>query len=96
MNIRYVAAAILGLACVSAAESPRNYSVYGGPDVESDPVLLDVYDKAVMTCSHEASIPPRGTPYTASYYYNAALRACLSRHGFTDKGAFAYPSNSLF
>lgn len=96
MNIRYVAAAILGLACVSAAESPRNYSVYAGPDVESDPIILDVYDQVVMKCSSEASVPPRGTPETTSYYYNAALRACLSRHGFTDKGAFAYPATSLF
>lgn len=96
MKIRYVAAAILALACVSAAESPRNYSVYAGPDVESDPVILDVYDRVVVKCSTEASVPPRGTEYTASYYYNAALRACLSRHGFIDKGAFAYPSNSLF
>lgn len=96
MKIRYLAAAVLGLACVSAAESPKNYSVYAGPDVVSDPILVDVYDRAVMKCSAEAATPPRGTPYTTSYYYNAALRSCLSRHGFTDKGAFAYPANTLF
>ncbi|MES5096698.1 hypothetical protein ABUK73_00560 [Agrobacterium sp. BA1120] len=96
MNIKYVAAAILGLACVSAAESPKNYSVYAGPDVTSDPIILDVYDRALSNCSAEASSPPRGTAYTTSYYYNAALRACLSRHGFIDKGAFAFPTNSLF
>ncbi|NTF07267.1 hypothetical protein G6L37_14055 [Agrobacterium rubi] len=96
MNIKYVAAAILGLACVSAAESPQNYSVYAGPDVTSDPILVQVYDRALATCTAEASTPPRGTGYNTSLYYNAALRACLSRHGFVDRGQNAYPTNSLF
>lgn len=96
MNVKYVAAAVLGLACVSAAEAPENYSVYGGPAVVSHPIILNVYDNALAKCTAEATTPPRGTEFTGSYYYNAALRACLSRHGFIDNGAFAYPTNSLF
>ncbi|WP_320202343.1 hypothetical protein [Agrobacterium rosae] len=96
MNIKYIAAAILGLACVSAAEAPQNYRVYAGPDVTSDPIILEVYDRALANCTYEASTPTRGTVYTASYIYNAALRACLSRHGFSDRGSNAYPTNSLF
>lgn len=96
MNLKYLAAAVLGLACVSAAEAPQNYSIYAGPPVTSDPVILDIYDQAMVRCTAEASTPPRGTAYASSYYYNAALRACLSRQGFIDNGAYAYPTNSLF
>lgn len=96
MTIKYVAAAILGLACISAAEAPQNYRLYSGPDVTSDPVILSVYDRALDKCTVEASTPPRGTVYHASYYYNAALRACLYRQGFVDRGADAFPTNSLF
>lgn len=96
MNIKYVAAAILGLACVSAAEAPQNYRVYAGPDVTSDPVILQVYDHAVANCTYEASTPQRGTLDATPYIYNAALRACLSRHGFSDRGSNAYPTNSVF
>jgi hypothetical protein len=96
MNLKYVAAAVLGLACVSAAEAPENYSIYAGPTVVSDPVILDIYDRALVKCTAEASTPTRGTEFTTSLYYNAALRACLSRRGFIDRGAYAYPTNRLF
>lgn len=96
MNLKYVTAALLGLACVSAAEAPQNYRVYAGPLVASDPVILDIYDRALVKCSAEASTPPRGTEFTTSYYYNAALRSCLSRQGFIDTGADAFPANTLF
>lgn len=96
MNVKMIAAAILGLACVSAAEAPSNYSVYAGPQVTSDPIILSVFDRAVATCSVEASTPPRGTSFTQSRYYNAAMRACLSRHGFIDNGAYAHPTNGIF
>lgn len=96
MNLTYVAAAVLGLACVSAAEAPRNYAIYAGPPVVNDPVILDIYDRALVKCTAEASTPSRGTEFTTSLYYNAALRSCLSRQGFIDRGADAYPTNSLF
>lgn len=96
MTMKYVAAAVLGLACISAAEAPENYSVYAGPQVTADPIILDVYDQALVKCTAEASTPPRGTTFTSSLYYNAALRSCLSRHGFIDNGAHAYPTNRLF
>jgi hypothetical protein len=96
MNVKHLGAAVVALACVSAAEAPKNYSVYGGPAVDSDPVILNVFDHALARCNVEASVPPRGTTFTNSYYHNAALRACLSRHGFIDNGAYAYPANSLF
>ena len=96
MNIKHIAAAIFGLACVSAAEAPQNYRVYGGPDVTSDPIILEVYDRALTYCTYEASMPQYGAMEATPYIYNAALRACLSRHGFSDRGSNAYPTNSLF
>ena len=96
MTIKYITAAIVALGCISAAEAPSNYSVYAGPPVTSDPVILDVFDRAVAKCSVEASIPLRGTPEYGSSYHTTALRACLSRHGFIDNGAYAFPTNSPF
>ena len=96
MNFKYIAAALLGLACVSAAEAPQNYRVYAGPDVTSDPIILDIFDRAVMKCTAEASTPPRGAAYTTSTYHTVAVRACLSRQGFVDRGGYAYPYTRLF
>lgn len=96
MNLNHIAAALLGLACVSAAEAPQNYRVYAGPDVTSHPIILDSFDRAVMKCTAEASTPPRGTAYTTSTYHTVAVRACLSRQGFIDRRGHAYPYTSLF
>ncbi|MBW9053540.1 hypothetical protein [Rhizobium mesosinicum] len=86
---------VLSLACVSAAEAPSNYQVYGGVRVDSDPVLLHKYDHALGRCEPEA-MGKRGSPDTHGLIYNAALRGCLYRYGFTDRGAYAYPANRPF
>lgn len=90
------AAAVAGLACISAAEAPSNYQTYGGVRADADPLLLHTYNVALNHCTGEASTPPRGTPYPTSLYYNAALRACLYRRGFTDRGSQAYPATLVF
>ncbi len=86
---------VLSLACISAAEAPSNYQVYGGVRVDSDPTLLRKYDHALGRCQPEA-LGKRGSPDTNSLLYNAALRGCLYRHGFTDRGAYAYPATNIF
>ncbi len=96
MKIKLALGLTLSLACISAAESPSNYRSFGGQSVEDDPVLLSVYSRAVDTCAWEAQTPPRGTPRTDSLHYNAALRACLYRQGFLDRGIHAYPATQIF
>lgn len=91
-----LAAAILGALCISAAEAPANYRTYGGGAIESDPLLLSAYDAALRKCVPEALAAPRGNPEPASLHYNAALRACLYRQGFFDRGSFAYPATLVF
>lgn len=86
---------VLSLACVSAAESPSNYQVRGGVRVDSDPLLLRKYDSALQRCQPEA-LGKRGSPDTSSLIYNAALRSCLYRHSFTDRGSYAYPATNIF
>ncbi|MDM9627970.1 hypothetical protein QTL95_18920 [Rhizobium sp. S152] len=82
------------LALISAAEAPREWQVAGGVRVDSDPILLARYDHALRYCEPEAEY--RGSINTASLLYVTALRSCLSRQGFTDRGSFAYPANNLF
>ena len=86
---------VLSLACVSAAEAPSNYQVYGGVRVDSDPVLLRKYDHALRRCQPEA-LGYRGSPDTTSLIYNAALRGCLYRYSFIDRGSYAYPATLIF
>lgn len=94
--MRYFCVAALSLALVSAAESPANYRVYGGQDVQSDPLIIETYNRVLAKCIPEAGTPPRGNANTQTLHYNAALRGCLYRHGFIDRGAYAYPTNRLF
>ncbi len=82
------------LALVSAAEAPHEWQITGGVRADSDPVLLARYDRALRYCEPEAEY--RGSIDTASLLYVTALRSCLSRQGFTDRGSFSYPVNNLF
>ncbi|TCU13115.1 hypothetical protein EV132_113100 [Rhizobium sullae] len=96
-SMKYLAAmgVVLSLGCVSAAEAPSNYQTYHGIRVDSDPLLLAKYDRAVGYCQYEA-MSWRGSPNPYSLVYNAALRSCLSRRNFIDRGAYAYPANRYF
>lgn len=97
MNVKYAIAALLSLACVSAAESPVNYRTYhGGIRVDSDPILLKAYQKALARCVPEASTPPRGNPNMHGLDYNSSLRNCLYRQGYLDRGVYSYPNRDLF
>ena len=95
--MRYLAAigVALSLGCISAAEAPSNYQTYTGVRVVSDPVLLSRYDRALSYCQPEA-MSYRGSPDTHSMIYNVALRSCLYRHSFVDRGSFAYPATRIF
>jgi hypothetical protein len=96
MKIKLAFGIALSLACISAAEAPSNYRTYSGLPVESDPYLLTHFDRALGRCVPEAQTPPRGTPFVDSLHYNTALRACLYRQRYVDRGYSAYPANLVF
>lgn len=97
MRMMLAFGALLSLACVSAGEAPSNYqSYYGGVRADSDPVLLERYDRALNRCVPEAYSWRRGAPDPNSTLYMLALRNCLYRHSFVDRGAYAYPTNAVF
>lgn len=91
MRLMAVVGVALSLGFISAAESPSNYQSYSGIRVDTDPVLLARYDKALRWFAPEAGSWRRGSPDPQSLLYNAALRNCLSRRGFVDRGVYAYP-----
>jgi hypothetical protein len=95
--MRYLAVfgVALSLGCISAAEAPSNYQTYTGVRVDSDPVLLARYDRALSYCERE-SVSWRGSPDTRSLRYNTALRNCLYRRSFVDRGYYAYPATQVF
>jgi hypothetical protein len=88
--------AILSLACVSAGEAPSNYQTYHGIRADSDPVVLATYERVLDRCEPEAYSWRRGSPDPNSTLYWLALRDCLYRHGFVDRGAYAYPTTAVF
>jgi hypothetical protein len=96
MRMMLALGAILSLACVSAGEAPSNYQTYHGVRVDSDPVLLAKYDRALNYCEPEAYSWRRGSPDPNSTFYWLALRNCLYRHGYVDRGAYAYPTTAIF
>ncbi len=88
--------ALASLAFISAAEAPANYQSFGGVTADSNPVTTRHYEAALKHCRPEAINPPRGTREVGSLRYSAALRACLYRQGYLDRGSFAYPANLAF
>ncbi len=88
--------AMLSLACVSAGEAPSNYQSYHGIRADSDPVILARYDRALQHCQPEAYSWQRGSPDPNSSMYILALRSCLYRYSFVDRGAFAYPTTAWY
>ncbi|MDL2399302.1 hypothetical protein [Rhizobium mayense] len=96
MRMMLALGAVLSLACVSAGEAPSNYQSYHGIRVDSDPVLLAKYDRALRYCEPEAYSWYRGSPDPNSTMYILALRDCLYRHSFVDRGAYAYPTTAWY
>ncbi|TDK38764.1 hypothetical protein E2F50_01015 [Rhizobium deserti] len=96
MKAKVVVGMALSLACISAAESPSNYQTYSGLRIAGDPVIEARYHSALRTCIPESATPPHGDLNNHSLRYNAALRACLYRYGFVDRGQYAYPANVIF
>ena len=79
----------MSLACISAADSPSEYQYYFGGRVDSSPVLSAQFDKAARYCSVEASDANRGSSEPGSYLNLIAMRNCLARHNFIDRGSYA-------
>jgi len=96
MRLRAAIGLAFSLGCISAAESPSNYQSYSGVRVDTDPVLGARYDKALQRCVPEASSWQRGSPDPQSLQYNTALRNCLYRHSFVDRGVYAYPIPKVY
>jgi hypothetical protein len=96
MKMMLTLGAILSLACVSAGEAPSNYQTYQGVRADSDPVVLARYDRALNRCEPEAYSWRRGSPDANSTLYWLALRDCLYRQGFVDRGVYAYPTTAVW
>ncbi|MBB3299639.1 MULTISPECIES: hypothetical protein [Rhizobium] len=96
MRLMAVVGLALSLGCISAAESPSNYQSYSGIRVDTDPVLLARYEKALQRCVPEAGSWRRGSPDPRSLDYNAVLRNCLYRRSFVDRGVYAYPIPQVY
>lgn len=96
MKIRYALGAALSLAFISAAEAPVNFRTYhGAVRVDSDPLLTKAYQKALKRCVPEALSPPSGNANPNSLHYNSALRNCLYRYGYLDRGVYSYPARNI-
>ena len=96
MRMMLALGAMLSLACVSAGEAPSNYQSYQGIRADSDPVLLAKYNRALRYCEPEAYSWYRGSPDPNSSMYILALRDCLYRHSFVDRGSYAYPTTAWY
>jgi hypothetical protein len=80
---------VMSLACISAAESPSDYQYYFGGRVDADPVLAAKFDRAARRCEPEASDYTRGSADQNSYLHLIAMRNCLARYNFIDRGSYA-------
>jgi hypothetical protein len=94
----------LSLSCGSVAyassdhaygDRSSNYQTYSGIPVDTDPVILARFDRAQRHCEPEADSWRRGSPDRHSLLHITALKSCLSRRNFIDRGAYAYPSTPL-
>jgi hypothetical protein len=90
MKIALAVGMALGLSGCVGADSPSNYQSYFGVPVSSSPQLQQKFDRANRYCQRE--VPRRGTTDVASVSYLLAMRNCLARHNFIDRGAHAYPA----
>ena len=81
--------ALLSMATVSAAASPTEYRTYFGSPVDASPVIQGRFDMAADHCEAEASSPARGSPDLGSYAHIVAVRGCLARYNFIDRGAYS-------
>lgn len=96
MKMIMAAGMVLSLACISAAEAPSNYETYDGVRIDSDPVLLNQYNRVLNYCDREASLPQRGSPDHRSIWHVLALRSCFYRHNIVDRGLDSYPANAIW
>jgi hypothetical protein len=93
MRIMLAVGLALGLSGCVGADAPSNYQSYFGVRVDSSPQLQQRFDRASRYCQREA--PRRGTTDVASVSYLLAMRSCLARHNFIDRGAYAYPASGV-
>ena len=96
MRILWAVGVALSLGCISAGEAPWQYQTYSGVRVDSDPAITARFDRAMYYCRPEAASYNRGSPDPFDLVYVAALRQCLYRHNFVDRGAYAYPASAVF
>lgn len=99
MKLLVAVGMLVGLSCGSALASPpaSEYQSFSGVRVDSDPVLMAKFDKAVRSCEPRVAQWDRGNwPVENKYIYIAALRNCLYRQSFISRGAYAYPVNAPF
>jgi hypothetical protein len=86
-----IMSALLALALTAPSGAIAATITYGSVGITRGSDIDLRYAQARETCSLEAETPPRGTPHVGDFYYRAALRACLYRHGFSAEGEYVYP-----
>src|ERR1700712_74766 len=89
MKVLTTAAIALSFACVSAATAPANYQTYSGVPADSNPSLLAAFNSAEMYCGPEVTPFRRGS-HPVGLGPVLAMRSCLARQNFIDRGVYAY------
>lgn len=90
MKLRIVTGLLLSLGCISAADAPANYMSYYGVQADKDPYVAAAFYRARQRCEPEASSYGRGAPEENSVAHVLAMRACMARYDFVDRGAYAF------
>jgi hypothetical protein len=96
MRMLVATGVLLSLACISAVNAPSNYQTYGGIRVDSDPVIVNHYQRTAGYCDQEAAWRYPRVADSVDPMYTLAFKACLYRHNYVDRGAFSYPANQIF
>jgi hypothetical protein len=94
MKILTAAGIALSFACVSAASGATNYQTYSGVPADSSPSLVSAFNSAELYCEPEATPYRRGS-YPVGFGPLLAMRSCLARHNFIDRGVHSYLSITL-
>jgi hypothetical protein len=96
MRMLVATGALLSLLCISAVNAPSNYQSYGGYPVFSDPALRSHFERAYGYCDREASWRYPRVDNSVNPMFTLAVKACLYRHSFVDRGVYSYPANQIF
>jgi hypothetical protein len=91
MKLMFVSTLLIAFAPALTEATAASSITYGSVGIVKGSDVESRFLSAKEDCMLEASTPPRGHPLIGNFYNQAALRACLYRKGFSDKGDHVYP-----